>query len=123
MRISVKPLAGLLAVLMALALVNSREWSNARGRDSVIRVTRGAQRLDATDAAPHGDDAEIGLPQPALVATPTLGLDGPSLYALPVRAASFIAPPAPLVVQVGVPQPRLLARPLRPALGRAPPLA
>lgn len=114
-----------LTLLMALALVSAREWSEDRGRDSAVRTTRGAQRLDATDALPHHyEDAEIAVAeQSEFVVSHSQGVGLLSVQAIPAVAPSVSRPPTPaLTLLVGSAQARLLARPYRPALGRAPPL-
>lgn len=116
-----------LTLLTALALVSSREWSEDRGRDnSAMRATRGAQRLDATDALPHNyEDAEIVVAeQSELVASASSSAGLLSVPVIPAVLPSVSRPTAPAVaLLIGPARTRLLARPYRPALGRAPPPA
>jgi len=115
-----------LTLLTALALVSSREWSEDRGWDSAMRTTRGAQRLDATDALPHNyEDAEIVVAEQSEFVASASSSAGPlSVPMIPAVLPSVGRPTAPTVaLLVGPARTRLLARPYRPALGRAPPPA
>jgi hypothetical protein len=115
-----------LTLLTALALVSSREWSEERGRDSAMRTTRGAQRLDAADASPYNyEDAEIVVAEQSdFVASANSSVGLLSVPLIPAVPPS-VGRPAPLTVAllVGRARTRLLAQPYRPALGRAPPPA
>lgn len=91
-----------------------------------MRTTRGAQRLDATDALPHNDeDAEVVVAEQSEFMVPAISDAG--LHSVPLIPAVWpsLSRPAPLTIAllVGHARTRLLARPYRPALGRAPPPA
>jgi hypothetical protein len=118
-------LASALTLLVALAFGSAREWSDVRGRDSAIRVTRAAQRLDMADAASHsGEDPEIvAAPLSDFVtSSPTRG-DGHGTPCSPAARPASAGPDAGVALVDATAHSRILARPGRSTFDRGPPLA